>query len=640
MIEKILHGGNFAACFGALATTAADLGVLGGTATGISALLSGVAVIKKDASLKPLAEQMGEAFVEAVTASPLPDEAKRLIPQLMQKYPIREDDIAAGGLVAAKVADITRARIEANRQAEDPALTGAALLNAYEAILTQTLTPVLAAPAGVDPLQMAVYRELLARSESSGAADKLRDEGITEKAIVRLAQRIAADTEDVGQAWLELQNAMDIAVRVQKEGTTPSNHGGFVDVVLARVAELSREGEYASASEAIDEALKQAAAEQVRLLDSGVEVAMLARDAQKATALLVRKADLEAGGHAKHEALRLLWLHYHEIGRDKGSNLDSAVAIELARFVRARASTQDELGEAANDLANALIILGERDRSTSYLEEAISVLTEALKNTSRDRAPIYWGLTQMNLGIVFMRLGDRDSNAETLEKAISHFESALTSLDNDPELWSLVKLNLGAALRAAGTREDNTSRLEQAVAAYKEALEVRTRDALPLSWALIQMNLGIALKELGLRETGLGRLTEAVTAFNEALKERTRERVPLDWALTQMNLGTALQAIGQRHDGTDALDQAIAAFANALKENTRDRVPLDWAMIQGNLASVAMSYFDKDRDAEHLDRAETYVKAARRVFAEANASQYMAIADQQFAEIKARRNAL
>ncbi len=200
MFEKILHGGNFAACFGAIATTAADLGICGGTATGISALLSAHAVFKKDASLKPLALQMGGAFETALKASPLPGDTKKLIPQLMTKYPVSEEDIAKGILEPAPVAAIVRARIEDARETEDPALTGEALVKSYEAILTQMLTPVLAAPAGMDPMHWAIQRQLLAQTAITGATKRMFEEGVTEKAIIGLAQKISAETDNVGQA--------------------------------------------------------------------------------------------------------------------------------------------------------------------------------------------------------------------------------------------------------------------------------------------------------------------------------------------------------------------------------------------------------------------------------------------------------
>ena len=60
---------------------------------------------------------------------------------------------------------------------------------------------------------------------------------------------------------------------------------------------------------------------------------------------------------------------------------------------------------------------------------------------------------------------------------------------------------------------------------------------MPLNWAMTQNNLGTALRQLGEREDGTLRLEEAVAAYRAALEVRTRERVPLAWAQTHHNLG-------------------------------------------------------------------------------------------------------
>jgi tetratricopeptide (TPR) repeat protein len=124
--------------------------------------------------------------------------------------------------------------------------------------------------------------------------------------------------------------------------------------------------------------------------------------------------------------------------------------------------------------------------------------------------------------------------------------------------------------RKDGVPDAGGDRLEQAVAAYRAALEVYTRESLPLDWATTQNNLGNALWTLGEREDGTENLEKAVAAYRAALEVRTRERVPLDWAMTQNNLGTALRALGERQDGaSDAgsrrLQEAVAAYRAALE---------------------------------------------------------------------------
>jgi hypothetical protein len=82
----------------------------------------------------------------------------------------------------------------------------------------------------------------------------------------------------------------------------------------------------------------------------------------------------------------------------------------------------------------------------------------------------------------------------------------------------------------------------------------------------------------------------------------------------------------------------VVAYEAALREWTRERVPLQWAMVQGNLADLERAFFDKTGDAAHLDAAEGYVRAAREVFEEAGATQYLGMADRQLAQIAARRD--
>src|SRR5208282_4404810 len=74
--------------------------------------------------------------------------------------------------------------------------------------------------------------------------------------------------------------------------------------------------------------------------------------------------------------------------------------------------------------------------------------------------------------------------------------------------WAATQMNLGNALQTLGERESGTARLEEAVAAYRAALEERTRERVPLDWAATQMNLGNALYRLGERESGTARLEE------------------------------------------------------------------------------------------------------------------------------------
>jgi tetratricopeptide (TPR) repeat protein len=162
--------------------------------------------------------------------------------------------------------------------------------------------------------------------------------------------------------------------------------------------------------------------------------------------------------------------------------------------------------------------------------------------------------------------GNEFGDNRALGSAIERYNRLLDLRPRDrvPLDWARTQMNLGLALWRLGERESGTAR--------------RTRDGVPLDWAMTQNNLANALVRLGERESGTARLEEAVAAYRAAMQENTRDRVPLDWAMTQNNLGLALWRLGERESGTARLEEAVAAYRAALQENTRDRVPLEWAM--------------------------------------------------------------
>lgn len=411
-----------------------------------------------------------------------------------------------------------------------------AQLSAIRAVGEDTNRVVHRTDAKIDALTEMV-RALTEQAQTRGDTARAVSVGIDPGVIVTLAQRISADIQDFDQAFRELENAVSIAITVQREGAGGSNAGAFVDAVLKRVAALSARGKFVAASKEAgdafaqwqrDEAERQAASRQsgLKLLEAGWRQDLLAGDLKSAARKIAQGVYLnEPDPSRRFAALRKEQDVWYKRGRDQGINLDLDVSIELARLSLAIAEGNDQRGSAWNNLGNALQTLGERESGTGRLEEAVAAYREALKEWTRERVPLDWAATQNNLG---------------------------------------------NALQTLGARESGTARLEQAVAAYRAALEERTRERVPLDWAATQNNLGNALTALGEREDGTELLEEAVTAYREALKEYTRERVPLGWAETHLNLAVALEALfdktGKRGDLDKALDltgQALDVFASA-----------------------------------------------------------------------------
>ncbi len=233
MVEKVLHGVNVAACCGHLATAAVDIVSTGGLVTAISAGLSTLALRRSPNAQAELEDVCLQALHAHIAQAKLVEDVQKQILLMLDSYLPGKAEFAQGDMRADKIAKLMHDRIiDESKVAE---FKDVAMLEAYKELLTETLEPLLAPRTQSEANDAELLKrtsEVLEILRESGKSDTLRDEGITEKAIIRLAQRISAETDDVGQALLDLQNAMDIAVRVQAEGRSGSNEGDFVDRVL------------------------------------------------------------------------------------------------------------------------------------------------------------------------------------------------------------------------------------------------------------------------------------------------------------------------------------------------------------------------------------------------------------------------
>lgn len=300
------------------------------------------------------------------------------------------------------------------------------------------------------------------------------------------------------------------------------------------------------------------------------------------------------------------------------------------------------------NVGNAFSAIGEKERGTTlFTGQAIAAYHEALKEYTRKQAPLDWATTQMNLGTAFHALGitlhaqgAEESARARLEDAVFIYHEALQELTRErvPLQWAMTQMNLGNSLERLGEWESEPMRLEQAVVAYREALEENAFERVPLQWAKTIMNLGIALVRLGEWEGDPARLEQAVAAFHGALQESTRERVPPIWAATQNNLGLALEKLGEQISSTARLEEAAAAYRQALEENTRVRVPFLWAQTQENLASVYLTLFRKDHQPFQLDAAREAVNAALEEFCKAEAQFFIEKAERLRQEILAAKS--
>jgi tetratricopeptide (TPR) repeat protein len=251
------------------------------------------------------------------------------------------------------------------------------------------------------------------------------------------------------------------------------------------------------------------------------------------------------------------------------------------------AVTQNNLGIAYQSLAEH----GGGPQCFKKAEDAHRAALDqfALTGTSLDRAEAQW-----HLGTVLLTLGELDTGTTgtaRLKEAELLYDEVLKKWAQPqfPLQWAAVQQNLGVVFLRLGQREESTEYFDKAMRAFHAALKERTRELFPLDWAMTTDNLSSALSkqgELELKkgsESGKERLKQALQAYGEALEERTRERVPLEWAATQNNLGDALITLGRYEKGTEHFEKAVHACSLALEEGTPTAAPYLNPVVQENL---------------------------------------------------------
>ncbi len=159
------------------------------------------------------------------------------------------------------------------------------------------------------------------------------------------------------------------------------------------------------------------------------------------------------------------------------------------------------LAMAQSNLGNALQTLGLRKNETTLLTSAIEAYRAALEVRTRDRSAIDWREPRTILAPLSTRSAPVPATFSRSEKRRRH----------TARLWRRGRGNnirstgprhrtISAGLSGAGEGETGTLNLKKAVVAYRAALQVSTREQMPLDWAATQNNLGVALQSLGERE--------------------------------------------------------------------------------------------------------------------------------------------
>jgi hypothetical protein len=213
-----------------------------------------------------------------------------------------------------------------------------------------------------------------------GVVKRAEDAGIETSVIVSLAARLNPTQKfDFAQAVVEVSSAVDIAIKIAKEGSTGSSDQ-LVDQVLKRIAEKTKANDAAGATREAEEGFARwekeederrgkATAAGLALLEAAMNTDLLRFDAAAMAGRVEKIASLQHPDdpQAVFIAVRTRQNQFLEEGDDKGVNFSLAVAVAIARRAIVLARNPDQRGEALNDLGVALASLGGRESGSDKL---------------------------------------------------------------------------------------------------------------------------------------------------------------------------------------------------------------------------------------------------------------------------------
>jgi tetratricopeptide (TPR) repeat protein len=284
-----------------------------------------------------------------------------------------------------------------------------------------------------------------------------------------------------------------------------------------------------------------------RLREGRAELAGIAQEVQS----LIDKGELDAASKVLARAREAARTQRINASRDAAEILALDARIDDLQLAYRLAASKD--GEAAvlvapfdsvmrqgllRRQASELYKQGEQLGDNGALAEAVDINRVLLTLTPRSPQPFRWANTQLHLGAALELLGERQRSTAQLDEAVAAYREALMrealmekTRERDPRDWAMTQANLGFALLRLGEPESGTARLEEAVAAYGEALKEQPRTRVPILWAKSAGNQGVALMLIAERRTDV---TMATTALDQLEAASTTAR-PGDDASTAAN---------------------------------------------------------------------------------------------------------
>lgn len=219
--------------------------------------------------------------------------------------------------------------------------------------------------------------------------------------------------------------------------------------------------------------------------------------------------------------------------------------------------------------------------SANVFEALRDVLETSLTDDLRGRDRSAWIDTHNRLGNILGAIGQQLHDAETFQKAVACFTSALEecSQEDSPLEWAATQANLATALQALGRLESDAKSLNRAVDAYTAALLVYTKKETPEEWKLIMLQLGMSFHTYGTLLKGNRTLQKAVVAYKNAISALDADNYPVELAAAHNNCGAVLLNLAESEENPERFEEATRSFETGWKVCMEQQRPVHLAVL-------------------------------------------------------------
>jgi tetratricopeptide (TPR) repeat protein len=223
----------------------------------------------------------------------------------------------------------------------------------------------------------------------------------------------------------------------------------------------------------------------------------------------------------------------------------SLMAFQEALSVIGKSGSKIDKAVLGFNLGVTLTLYGMMRQDLDTLRAAEKIQKESISNLREMKW--LWAAGNENLAKTLTRIGEQEKSTEKLSEAVAAYKNALTEFSKarSPSHWASIHLELSYILWIIGERTHDTKPLRESVVAGNDALSVFTLTDFPREFAGVQKNLGNTLTAIGALENNVGMTNAGIAAYNKSINAFIQVKDKNEEELTRRNLEITMARMKQ-----------------------------------------------------------------------------------------------